>query len=97
MFLGVVEDTQPELYTPENRETVKFNFFGSEKSSLMHKKTLGKQKALLEKIKDIIERKLYDELSEIKEEIKLDKSVFGFFDKCFLMNQLLSKHVIPFF
>ena len=71
-------------------ETVKFDFFnGSEKSSLMHKKTLGKQKPLLEKVKDILGRKLYDELSEIKEEIKLDRSVFGFFDKCFLTNQLL--------
>ena len=44
----------------------------------MHKKTLGKQKPLLEKVKDILGRKLYDELSEIKEEIKLDRSVFRF-------------------
>ena len=46
-------------------------FNGSEKSSLMHKKILGKQKPLLEKVKDVLGRKLYDELSEIKEEIKL--------------------------
>ena len=37
----------------------------------MHKKILGKQKPLLEKVKDVLGRKLYDELSEIKEEIKL--------------------------
>ena len=35
MFFGV-EDTQPELSAPENRKTVKFDFFfnGSEKSAL---------------------------------------------------------------
>ena len=65
---------------------------GSEKSSLMHKKAEGKEKLLLEKVKDILGRKLYNELSEIKEEKKLDRTVFGFFNKCFLMNQFLSKH-----
>ena len=58
----------------------------------MHKKAEGKEKLLLEKAKDILWRKLYDELSEIKEEKKLDRTVFGFFNKCFLMNQFLSKH-----
>ena len=111
MFFDV-EDTQPELYAPENRETVKFDFSnGSEKSilafketlqtfegensffnsifyGLMHKKTEVKEKPLLEKAKDILGENLYDELSEIKEEIKLDRSVFRFF----LTNQLLSKH-----
>ena len=58
----------------------------------MHKKPEGKEKPLLEKAKDIVREELYDELSEIKEEIKLDWSILGFFDKCFLTNQLLSKH-----
>ena len=40
MFFGV-DDTQPDMYVPENRETVKFDFFnGSEKSRLASKKTL---------------------------------------------------------
>ena len=34
-----IENTQPELYAPENRETIKFYFFNdSENSSLMNKK-----------------------------------------------------------
>ena len=38
MFFGV-EDTQTELYEPENRETVKFDFFnGFEKSIISFKK-----------------------------------------------------------
>ena len=49
----------------------------------MHKKAEGKEKLLLEKAKYILGRKLYDKLSEIKEEKKIDKSVFGFFNKCF--------------
>ena len=59
---------------------------------LMHKKPEGKEKPLLEKAKYIVGEKLYEELSEIKQEIKLDWSMFGFFGKCFLTNQLLSKH-----
>ena len=49
----------------------------------MHKKPEGKEKPLLEKAKDIVREELYDELSEIKEEIKLDWSILKFFDKCF--------------
>ena len=45
---------------------------------LIQKKTEVKEKPLLEKAKDILRGKLYDELSEIKEEIKLDRSVFRF-------------------
>ena len=40
MFFGV-DDTQPDMYVPENRDTVKFDFFnGSEKSRLASNKTL---------------------------------------------------------
>ena len=42
MFFGV-DDTQPDMYVPENRETVKFDFFnGSEKSRLASKKNAPK-------------------------------------------------------
>ena len=37
----------------------------------MYKKAEGKEKLLVEKAKDILGRKLYDELIEIKEEKKL--------------------------
>ena len=93
MVFGI-ENTQPELYAPENRETIKFYFFNdSENSSLMNKKTDRKEKPLLEKAKDILGGKLYGEISEAKEVVKLDRrSVFEFFNNCFLTNQLLSNH-----
>lgn len=51
MFFGV-EHTQPELYAPENRETIKFYFFNdSEKSSLMNKKNRRKRKTTSRKRK----------------------------------------------
>ena len=30
-----VEDTEPELYAPENRETVKFGFFSGSENSIL--------------------------------------------------------------
>ena len=58
----------------------------------MYKMTDGKEKPQLKRAKEILGEKFYEELSEIKEEIKLDRTEFGFFNKCFLANQLLSKH-----
>lgn len=53
--------------------------------------TDGKEKPQLKRAKEFLGEKFYEELSEIKEEIKLDRMEFGFFNKCFLVNQLLSK------
>ena len=55
------------------------SFFNSIIYGLMHEKAEGKEKLLLKKEKDILGEKLYDELSEIKEEVKLGRGVFGFF------------------
>ena len=34
----------------------------------------------------------YNDLLEIKDEIKLDRTLFGYFDRCFLANQVVAKH-----
>ena len=63
---------------PQNLEGEN-SFFNSIIYGLMHEKAEGKEKLLLKKEKDILGAKLYDELSEIKEEVKLGRGVFGFF------------------
>ena len=63
---------------PQNLEGEN-SFFNSIIYGLMHEKAEGKEKLLLKKEKDILGEKLYDELSEIKEEVKLGRGVFGFF------------------
>lgn len=44
------------------------------------------------KAKEIIDDRFYNQLLEIKDDILLDKTIFGFFDRCFLVNEVLSKH-----
>ena len=34
----------------------------------------------------------YNDLLEIKADIEFDRSIFGYFDRCFLANQVLAKH-----
>ena len=58
----------------------------------MIKKTHRKGKPERERAKEVLGEKFYEELFEIKEEIKLDRTAFGFFNKCFLVNQPISKY-----
>ena len=44
------------------------------------------------KIQETIGNDFYNDLLEIKDDIKLDRSIFGFFDRCFRANQVLDKH-----
>ena len=44
------------------------------------------------KIKEVLGNDFYDDLLEIKIDIKLDRTIFGYFDKCFLANQVLAKY-----
>ena len=44
------------------------------------------------KIQETIGNDFYNDLLEIKDDIKLDRSIFGFFDRCFRANQVLAKH-----
>ena len=34
----------------------------------------------------------YNDLPKIKDDIKLDRTVFGYFDRCSQANEILSKH-----
>ena len=43
-------------------------------------------------IQETIGNDFYNDLLEINDDIKLDRSIFGFFDRCFRANQVLAKH-----
>ena len=113
MFFGT-EDTQPELFAPENSEHIEFDkfegfgksvkrfkdtlfknsdnpFFDSTLHSVMFKISEGN---ILEKGKasDVLGNNFYKELLEIKDGIRLDKTLSGFFDRCFLVNKVLAKY-----
>ena len=115
MLFGT-EDTQPELYAPENRECVEFDKFeGFEKSAEKFKDTLqnfentddpffdsitygvmfriSEGKVLdKNKAKDVLGKDFYENLLEIKDDIELDKTLFGFFNRSFLANKVLAKY-----
>ena len=44
------------------------------------------------KAKEVIGNEFYLELFEIKDDIKLDKTLFGYFNKCFIVDEVLAKH-----
>ena len=44
------------------------------------------------KTTEVIGEDFYNDLLEIKDEIKLDRTLFGHFDRCFIVNQVLAKH-----
>ena len=49
---------------------------------------------VLEKIKakEVLGKDFYEELLEIKDDIEFDKTLFGFFNRCFSANKVLAKY-----
>ena len=52
----------------------------------------GKIEPERKKAKDIFGENLYGDLIDVKDEIQLDRTLFGFFNRCFLVIELLSKY-----
>ena len=44
------------------------------------------------KIEEVLGDNFYNDLLEIKDEIKLDRTIFGYFNRCFLVNKVLVKY-----
>ena len=44
------------------------------------------------KMKDVLGNDFYNDLIEMKNEIQLDRTIFGYFDRCFLVNKVLAKY-----
>ena len=55
-------------------------------------KTKEKVKLEKEKAREILGKNLYVELLEIKDEVQLDKTLFGYYNRSFLVNEVLSNH-----
>lgn len=102
------EDTQPKLYVPENRGDVEFNnfsalkifkegsdnpFFDAISFGVMTYMTEGKKTIDWGKIQEATGNDFYNDFLEIKDDIKLGRSIFGYIDICFLANQVLVKHI----
>lgn len=48
---------------------------------------------------EVLGENFYNELLDIKDKIKLDRTLFGYYDRCFIVNEVLSNHnfLIKFF
>ena len=111
------EDNQPELYCPEETESVKFDRFDKFEQSiekfkkillkfddienhlfyaviygLMYKRTDNKNSIRKEDAQKILGDELYFDLLQIESSTLLDKSLFGFFGRCFSINQVIAKY-----
>ena len=45
------------------------------------------------KITEVIGEDFYNDLLELKDEIKLDRTLFGHFDRCFVVNRQLIRYM----
>ena len=57
----------------------------------MYHKCNGEQ-VVKEKIIEVLGENLFNDLKEIEGEIELDSTLFGYFDRCFRLNEVLVKH-----
>ena len=90
-FDGFEKSVKKFKETLQNFKNSDSPFFDSIIFGLMFTITEGK---LLEKKKanNVLEKDFYEGLVETKDDIQLDKTLFGFFKRCFLMNKVLAKH-----
>ena len=110
------EDDLPELFDPENREEIVFDFSEKNQSKsskfkdsllqfenvdnlffysiiygLLYNKLNGKN-IKLENTEKILGKNLFTDLKKIEKKTMLDHSIFGYFDQCQLINEILSEH-----
>ena len=45
-----------------------------------------------DKINEVLGHNFYNHLLEIKDNIKLDRTIFGYFDRCFPANEVLARY-----
>ena len=90
-FVGYEKNVKKFKETIKNFDGSDNSFFDSIIYSLMFYLTEGKN-IDQNKAKEIIGNEFYIELLEIKDDIKLDKTLFGYFNRCFMANEVLVKH-----
>ena len=52
----------------------------------------GDEPIVREKIVEVLGEFFFNKLKEIADEIKLDRILFGYFDRCFKLSKVLAKH-----
>ena len=72
-------------------ENVDNQFFYTVLYGLLHSKTNG-QNVQLESAEQILGNKFFIELKKIEKSTMLDYSIFGFFDRCQVINEVLSEY-----
>ena len=92
-FEGFEKSVKKFKDTLQNFKNSDNPFFDSILYGIMFKRPEGK---ILKKDKanDVLGKNFYEELLEIKDDTQLDKTLFGFFDRCFLVNKVLAKYNI---
>ena len=102
-MLRKIESISFDKFEGFEKHTVKFkttlkNFEGSENQffdaviyGIMHYRCDGKP-IVKEKIVEVLWENLFNDLKEIEEEIKLGRTLFRFFDRCFKLNKVLAKY-----
>ena len=90
-FVGFEESIKKFKETLQSFENTDNPFFDSIVFGLMFKITEGN---VLQnnKVNDVLIKDFYEGLLEIKDDIQLDETLFGFFNRCFLKNKVLAKH-----
>ena len=78
--------------TLQNFENADNPFFDSIVYSVMFRISEGKVALEKNKANDVLRKDFYEGLVEIKDDIQLDKTLFGFFNRCFLVKKVLAKH-----
>ena len=73
----------------ENFEDSENQFFDAIIYGVMFYKSNGE---IIDKTKivEVLGEDFYNDLLEIKDDIKLDRTLFGYFDRCFIANQVLA-------
>ena len=90
-FIGYWKNAKIFKETLRNFDGSDNPFFNSIIYGLMFYLTEGKN-IYKNKAKEVIGNEFYLELFEIKDDIKLDKILFGYFNKCFIVDEVLAKH-----
>ena len=78
--------------TLQNFENADNPFFDSIVYSVMFRISEGKVALEKNKANDVLRKDFYEGLVEIKDDTQLDKTLFRFFNRCFLAKKVLAKH-----
>ena len=90
-FAGFEKSVQKFKETLKNFDRSENSLFDAIIYGAMYYKSDGK---VIDKnnVREVLEDNFYNDLLEIKDDIKLDRTIFGYFDRCFQANEILSQH-----